>query len=81
MREVASQRGRMGAFVSNTVQSSVNALRVALENVTAAESLIRDADFTVEAAGLTRAQVLVNAGTSVLAIANATPQFALALLG
>jgi len=79
--DVASLRGRLGAFVSNTVQSSVDSLQVALENVTAAESLIRDADFTVEAAGLTRAQVLVNAGTSVLAIANATPQYALALLG
>lgn len=79
--DVSALRGRLGLFVSNTVQASVNSLRVALENVTAAESLIRDADFTSEAAGLTRAQVLVNAGTSVLAIANAAPQFALALLG
>jgi len=79
--DIASMRGRLGAFVSNTVQSSVNSLRVALENVTAAESLIRDADFSAETAGLTRAQVLVSAGTSILAIANASPQAALALLG
>ena len=79
--EVTSLRGRLGAFVSNTVESSVNALQVALENVTSAESVIRDADFATEAAGLTRAQILVQAGTSVLAIANAAPQAALALLG
>ena len=79
--DIASTRGRLGAFVSNTIQSSVNSLRVALENVTAAESLIRDADFSAETAGLTRAQVLVSAGTSILAIANASPQAALALLG
>jgi flagellin len=45
-----------------------------------AESSIRDADFAKETANLTRAQILVQAGTSVLAIANQNPQNVLALL-
>jgi len=51
-----------------------------LENVTSSESSIRDADFATETAALTRAQVLTQAGTSVLATANSTPQNVLALL-
>jgi len=79
--EVASLRGRLGSFQKDTVQTTINALRVAFENVTAAESAIRDADFAVETSNLTRAQILVNSSTTVLQIANATPQNALALLG
>lgn len=78
--DVAGLRGRLGAFVTYTVESSVNALTVAMENVTAAESSVRDADFTAETAALTRAQILVNAGMTVLSIANAAPQAVLALL-
>jgi flagellin len=48
--------------------------------VTASESAIRDADFAEETAALTRAQILVQANTSVLASANASPQNVLALL-
>jgi len=55
-------------------------LNVALENVTASESTIRDADFAEETSNLTRAQILTQAGTSVLATANATPQSVLQLL-
>ena len=51
-----------------------------LENLTDAESQIRDADFAAESARLTRAQILVQSGTSVLAIANQNPQNVLALL-
>jgi flagellin-like hook-associated protein FlgL len=51
-----------------------------LANLTEAESSIRDADFAAESAKLTRAQILVQAGTSVLAIANQNPQNVLALL-
>jgi len=79
--DVAGIRGRLGAFVSNVVDPTVNSLQVAYENVAAAESLIRDADFSAETASLTRAQVLVSAGSTILAIANASPQAALALLG
>ncbi len=79
--QVAQMRGRLGAFQKNTLESTMNSLNVALENVTASESAIRDADFAKETAALTRSQILVQAGTSVLSIANSSPQNVLALLG
>jgi flagellin len=80
IRQVAILRGRLGAFEKNTLQTNINSLSIAMENVTASESSIRDADFAKETAELTRAQVLTQAGTSVLATANATPQSVLSLL-
>ncbi|MGD9692860.1 MAG: flagellin [Phycisphaerales bacterium] len=79
--QVSVLRGRLGAFERNTLQTNVRSLQSALENVTAATSQIRDADFAVETSNLTRAQVLTQAGTSVLATANAQVQNVLALLG
>ena len=78
--QVAELRGRLGAFERNTLDTNINSLRITLENVTAAESSIRDADFAAETAELTRSQILVSAGTSVLSIANSTPQSVLSLL-
>ncbi len=80
IKQVATLRGRLGAFQKEILESNVNSLSVALENVTASESAIRDADFAAETAALTRAQILVQANTSVLAQANASPQNVLALL-
>jgi flagellin len=80
IKQVAVLRGRLGAFERNTLDTNVNSMNVALENVTASESKIRDADFAQETANLTRAQILTQAGTSVLATANATPQSVLSLL-
>ena len=80
IQQVAILRGRLGAFERNTLDTNANALRITLENVMAAESWIRDADFAAETAALTRSQILVSAGTSVLAMANQTPQSVLALL-
>ncbi len=80
IRQVAVLRGRLGAFEKNTLETNVNSLSVALENVTASESVIRDADFAEETAALTRAQILTQAGTSVLATANSSPQTVLQLL-
>jgi flagellin len=62
------------------LESNINSQQTALEQVTSAQSSIQDADFAKETANLTRAQVLVQAGTSVLAIANSAPQAILALL-
>ncbi len=81
IRQVAILRGRLGAFEKNTLETNQNSLSVALENVTASESSIRDADFALETSNLTRAQILTQAGTSVLATANSTPQSVLSLLG
>ena len=64
----------------NTLQTAARSQAVALENLTASESQIRDADFAAETAALTRSQILVSAGTSTLAIANSTAQSVLALL-
>jgi flagellin len=80
IKQVSVLRGRLGAFEKNTVQTNINSLQVALENVTSSESSIRDTDFAAETSNLTRAQVLVQAGTSVLAQANMTPQSVLNLL-
>lgn len=80
INEVATLRGRLGAFQKNTLQTTVNSLQVARENLTAAESAIRDADFAVETSNLTRAQILVSSSTSILQLANQQPQAALALL-
>ncbi|HEV2294165.1 MAG TPA: flagellin [Tepidisphaeraceae bacterium] len=80
LRQVATLRGRLGAFQKNVMETNVNSLSIALENVTASESAIRDADFASETAALTRAQILVQANTSVLSQANASPQNVLALL-
>ncbi len=78
--KVAQQRGRLGAFQVNTLQPTIRSLGVALENTAAAESQIRDTDFAAETANLTRSQILVNAATSVLAIANSQPTSVLSLL-
>jgi flagellin len=80
IRQVAILRGRLGAFERNTLETNMNSLSVTLENVTASESIIRDADFAKETSNLTRNQILTQAGTSVLATANSTPQSVLSLL-
>jgi flagellin len=78
--QISVLRGRLGAFEKNTLDTNKNSLQISLENITASESAIRDADFAVETSNLTRNQILVNAGTSVLALANQTPQSVLKLL-
>ncbi len=79
--EITTLRGRLGAFQANTVGATIRSLGVALENTSAAESAIRDTDFAAETAALTRGQILVQAATNVLSIANSQPQNALSLLG
>lgn len=73
-------RGRLGAFQRTTIETNIFTLNDTLEALTDAESSIRDADFAAESARLTRAQILVQSGTAVLAIANQNPQNVLALL-
>ena len=78
--KVTSLRGRLGAFQKTTLDTNIASLTNTLENLTDAESSIRDADFAAETAALTRSQILVQSGTAVLAIANSNPQNVLALL-
>lgn len=79
--QVSQLRGRLGAFQKNVIGATIRSLGVAFENTAAAESSIRDTDFATETAELTRSQILVNASTNVLSIANQRPQNVLALLG
>ncbi len=79
--QVAVLRGRLGAFERNTLQPNINQLQITTENLTSSESVIRDTDFAEETSELTRSQILVQAGNSVLAIANAQSQNVLTLLG
>ncbi len=79
--EVTLMRGRLGAFERNVLDPNQRALQSQFENLTASESLIRDADFAVETSKLTRAQILSSAGTSALTLANQQSQQVLQLLG
>ncbi|WP_018995286.1 flagellin [Thioalkalivibrio sp. ALJ2] len=79
LTQVNSLRAELGA-VQVRFESTIDNLGVSSENLSDARSRIRDADFAAETAELTRAQVLQQAGTSVLSQANAVPQNVLALL-
>jgi len=72
-------RAQLGA-VQNRFESTIANLSTTAENLSAANSRIRDADFAAESAELARTQVLQQAGLSVLAQANARPQQVLQLL-
>lgn len=78
--KITNLRGRLGAFQATTLESNLVSLNETVGNLTEAESSIRDADFAAESARLTRAQILVQSGTSVLGIANQNPQNVLGLL-
>jgi flagellin len=79
LQQVSGLRAELGA-VQTRFESTITNLSVTSENLSAARSRIRDADFAVETANLTRAQILQQAGISVLSQANAQPQNVLALL-
>ena len=66
--------------MGNRLNSTIANLGVASENLSAANSRIRDVDVAQETSNLTRAQILMQAGVSVLAQANSVPQIALNLL-
>ncbi len=80
INQVTGLRGRLGAFQATTLESNLVSLNDTVANLQEAESSIRDADFAAESARLTRAQILVQFGTSVLSIANQNPQNVLGLL-
>ena len=76
---VASHRATLGAYQAE-LESTVRNLSNVAENTTAAAGRIMDTDYAAETANLTKAQILQQAATSVLAQANAQPQAVLALL-
>jgi len=80
INEVAQQRSSIGAH-QNRLNSTIINLANSAENITAANSRIRDVDVAEESANMTRNQILVQAGSSMLAQANQAPQAAMQLLG
>ncbi|MGH8506020.1 MAG: flagellin [Stenotrophobium sp.] len=79
LNAVNTARGDLGAY-QNRFQSVVNSLSTTSENLQAARSRITDADFAQETANMTRAQILQQAGTAMVAQANSAPQGVLKLL-
>ena len=81
VQQIAFLRGEMGSFQMNFLESTSRSLQVAHENMTASESIIRDADIAKEMTEFTKIQILRQSGMAVLAQANQSAQSVLGLLG
>ncbi|MDT8447122.1 MAG: flagellin [bacterium] len=77
---LSSRRGDLGAFQKNTLESNLNNLKVAHENLVSSESILRDVDMAKEMATFTRNQIMSQSATAMLAQANQTPSNVLQLL-
>ena len=80
LEEVSSTRAEIGAFQKNNLESNLNYLRIAHENVQSAKSIIRDADMAEEMTAFTRDQITTESATAMLAQANLRGQSVLQLL-
>ncbi len=79
--DVATERGRLGAFQKFTVETSINSLETTKTNLTAVKSLIGDTDFAQATAELNQQSVLLSSGISLLGLANQQAAQILSLLG
>jgi flagellin len=79
LKSVSDLRGTLGA-IQNRFESTINSLQSVSENLSASRSRIMDTDFAAETAAMTRAQILQQAGTAMVAQANSVPQNVLSLL-
>jgi flagellin len=79
LTSVSTLRSTLGA-IQNRFDSTINSLQAVSENLAASRSRIQDTDFAAETAALTRAQILQQAGTAMVAQANSVPQNVLSLL-
>jgi flagellin len=77
---VSTTRATLGSFQKDTLQTTVNSLSVAQENIQASEANVRDADMAAEMAAFTQENILNQTGTAMLAQANQQPQSVLQLL-
>jgi len=77
--KIDTARSNMGA-IQNRFESTINNLNNSISNLSAAQSRIQDADYATEVSNMSRAQILQQAGTSVLSQANQVPQAMLSLL-
>lgn len=78
--EVSRSRGELGSFQKNALESNLSSLKVAEENLTGAESTIRDADMAKEMSALTSGQIMLSSSTAMLAQANQVPNAVLGLI-
>jgi flagellin-like hook-associated protein FlgL len=81
INEVTSLRGTLGSFQKNSLESNLRNLRIAQQNLSASESMIRDTDMAKEMSTFVKNQILLQAGTAMLAQANQVPQNVLSLFG
>ena len=79
LSQIDNTRAALGAY-QNRFQSAINSIQTTAENLTASRSRIQDPDFAAETANLTKAQILQQAGTAMVAQANSAPQNVLSLL-
>ena len=80
IEEIAVARGELGAFQKNAVESNLNSLKIAEENITQAESVIRDSDMAEEMSKLTGDQIMLQASTAMVSQANQVPRTVLDLV-
>jgi flagellin len=81
LEEISSSRAEIGAFQKNNLQSNLNYLRIAHENVMSSESVIRDADMAAEMTSFTRNQIMTESSVAMLAQANQRPNAVMKLIG
>ena len=81
IEQVSELRANMGSFQKNALESNLRNLRVASENLTQAESVLRDSDMAAEMSEFTKNQILLASGTAMSAQANQIPKSVLQLLG
>jgi flagellin len=80
IEEISVARGELGAFQKNAVESNLNSLKIAEENITQAESVIRDSDMAEEMSKLTGDQIMLQASTAMVSQANQVPRTVLDLV-
>lgn len=79
INQVSSLRGTLGSFQKNSLESNLRNLQIAQQNLTSSESNIRDTDMAAEMSTFVKNQILLQAGTAMLAQANQVPQVVLSL--
>ncbi len=78
--EISMARGQLGSFQKNSVESNLNTLKIAEENITQAESTIRDSDMAAEMSKLTQDKIMLDASTAMVSQANQVPRTVLDLI-
>lgn len=81
MEKINDERGKLGAFQKNSLESNLSNLRIGKENLVSSESVIRDTDMAKEMANFTKQQIMSQSSTAMLAQANQIPQNVMRLIG